>query len=382
MIQFATRKILVVGAGFSGAVHARELAEAGYWVEVIDRRPHIAGNAHDEVLACGTRIHQYGPHLFHTNNAKVVDWLRRFSDFVSYDHRVQSLLPSGKCVPLPINRRTVNEVFGKTFRSEKDIQDFLAAQAEPIPAPANAAEHLASRIGRVLTDLFFRPYTRKMWALDLEELHPSVVQRIPIRFDDEDRYFPGDIFQLLPTHGYTNLFHAILDHPRIRLTLNQPFEYNMLSDFDHCFASMAIDEYFHYSLGALPYRSIRFEHRQVDAHYQIGTAATINYTDDRPFTRETDWSRLPGHHTGHGNLRTLTLEQPCADYENNMERYYPVRTSDGRFQDLYGRYAELACAERKMTFIGRCGTYQYLDMHQVINQSLQGVGRWLKQNPL
>jgi UDP-galactopyranose mutase len=144
---------------------------------------------------------------------------------------------------------------------------------------------------------------------------------------------------------------------------------------------MPIDEYFDYSLGPLPYRSIRFDHREVETSYQFGTATTVNYTDDRPFTRETDWSRLPHHRARNCGVRTVTREQPCADHENDMERYYPVRTSDGRYQELYARYAETARADPRMTFIGRCGTYQYLDMHQVINQSLQGVRTWLAQNP-
>jgi UDP-galactopyranose mutase len=219
-----------------------------------------------------------------------------------------------------------------------------------------------------------------MWALDLEDLHPSVVKRIPLRFDDEDRYFPDDAFQLMPACGYTHLFQVILDHSRIRVTVNQPFHESMRAGFDHCFSSMPIDEYFAYTFGSLPYRSIRFEGRQLDSSYRLGTAATINYTDDRPVTRETDWSRLPGQKVSVGSLRTITQERPCADHENDMERYYPVRTSDGRYQRLYGRYAQLARSDKHLTFIGRCGTYQYLDMHQVINQSLQSVNAWLARD--
>ena len=177
------QRILVVGAGFAGATYARELAEHGYQVDVIDKRPHVAGNAYDETSDGGVRVHRYGPHLFHTSNANVVQWLMRFGAFVPYEHRVSVALASGAFVPLPINRQTINTVFDEKLR--------------------NAAEYLASQIGETLTDLFFRPYTRKMWALDLEDMAAAVVRRIPLRHDDEDRYFPDDQFQMLPRDGYT-----------------------------------------------------------------------------------------------------------------------------------------------------------------------------------
>jgi UDP-galactopyranose mutase len=368
--------ILVVGAGFAGAAYARTLAERGWRVEVIDRRDHVAGNAFDEITPTGTRIHRYGPHLFHTSNARVVEWLARFGAFVPYEHRVQAELPDGTCVPLPINRQTVNAVFGANLYDAAAVEAFLATQAEPNPALANAADFLNARIGRRLTDLFFRPYTKKMWALDLEELDAAVVRRIPLRFDDEDRYFPDDRFQLLPRDGYTRLVRAIVDHPAIRVTLGVAFDKSMLRDCAHCFNSMAIDEYFDDAFGPLPYRSIRFHHDTVPADYRKGEAATVNYTDAGPLTRETDWSRLPRHAGPAGAPRTITREEPCDYRDNNFERYYPVKTPDGRYDQVYARYRALAEREGKVTFIGRCGTYQYLDMHQVINQSLAGASAW------
>jgi UDP-galactopyranose mutase len=372
--------ILVVGAGFAGAVHARELAEAGWQVEVIDRRPHIGGNAYDEVSASGVRVHRYGPHLFHTNNEKVVDWLKRFGDFVPYEHRVEAALPDGRHVPLPVNRRTINAVFGVNLADAAAVQEFLARQAVPIAQPANAAEHLMAHIGRTLTDLFFRPYTRKMWALDLEELDAAVVQRIPIRSDDEDRYFPNDRFQMLPRDGYTAIFADIFDHPNIRVRLGETFDRAALAGYAHCFNSMPIDEYFDDAFGPLPYRSIRFHHTDIASHDAPMHAATLNFTDAGKFTRETDWSRLPNHVVTPGPRKTLTREEPCDYLENAKERYYPVKTSDGRYDAAYRRYKTLAEQDGKVSFIGRCGTYQYLDMHQVINQSLLGVRAWIARN--
>lgn len=370
-------RVLVVGAGFAGAVHARALAEAGYEVDVIDQRPHVGGNAYDELAPTGERVHRYGPHLFHTNNASVVDWLVRFGTLVPYEHRVQARLPGGAYVPLPINRATIAAVFGVRLRDAAAAQAFLRAQAEPIAHPANAAEHLHAAIGRVLTDLFFRPYTRKMWALELEELDASIVKRIPLRFDDETRYFPDDRFQLLPRDGYTVLFQAILDHPHIHLTLSQAFEPGFLQGYAHCFNSMPIDLFFEQRFGPLPYRSIRFHHLMRAGRSARGRAATVNFTDHGPLTRETDWSLLPGP-APHGARRTVTQEEPCADHENAFERYYPVKTSDGRYQTVYARYKALADAAPGLSFIGRCGTYQYLDMHQVINQSLTQVAAWCR----
>ena len=372
------KRILVVGAGFAGAVHARELAEAGYEVDVIDRRPHVGGNAYDEIGPTGERIHRYGPHLLHTNNATVVRWLARFGTFVPYEHRVQALLADGRRVPLPVNRTTINAVFGVRLRDATAVRDFLRAQAEHNPAPANAAEFLNASIGRVLTDLFFRPYTRKMWALELEELDAAVVRRIPIRTDDETRYFPDDRFQMLPRVGYTRLFEAILDHPRIRVTLGQAFEAALLPGYLHCFNSMPIDTFFDCRYGPLPYRSIRFHHELRSSPPESGQAATVNFTDDGRFTRETDWSLLPCQPAREGGRRTVTKEEPCDYLANDEERYYPVKTSDGRYQAAYARYKALADATPGLSFIGRCGTYQYLDMHQVINQSLVHAASWCR----
>jgi UDP-galactopyranose mutase len=237
-----------------------------------------------------------------------------------------------------------------------------------------------ARIGRELTDLFFRPYTRKMWALDLEDMDAAVVKRIPIRFDDEDRYFADDRYQLLPRDGYAAAFRSILDHPNISVSLSVPFDRAMLAGYRACFNSMPIDEFFDFAHGALPYRSIRFYHRAEPVGFGGARAAVVNFTDAGRFTRETDWSRLPGHRLRATGYTTVTLEEPCDYAENGYERYYPVKTADRRFQQAYDRYKTLAEVSDRCIFIGRCGTYQYLDMHQVINQSLASVRRWLARN--
>lgn len=376
VVKAMQKRILIVGIGFAGAVHARTLAAAGMNVHLIDRRSHIGGNAYDYVDKNGIRIHAYGPHLFHTKNERVLQWIRQFADFVLYTHRVRALLPNGNYAPLPINLDTVNMVLGADCETAEDVNELLAKVAIPIEAPRNAGEYLYSRIGLKLTDLFFRPYTRKMWSLDLEDMSAAVVARIPIRASRLDTYFPDDEVQILPRRGYTELFRSILDHPRITVDLNISFEKTLLRDFDYCFNSMAIDEYFDLRLGELPYRSIRFHTRTIASQGNRGWAVT-NFTDFRPFTRETAWHELPFHKAEDSSVETRTVEEPCDYKENSYERYYPVRTADERYQKIYKKYRELATREANVQFIGRCGTYQYLDMDQVINQSLASAERWL-----
>jgi UDP-galactopyranose mutase len=377
VLQRNVQRILVVGAGFAGATYARELAVRGYHVDVIDKRPHVAGNAYDEVTASGVRVHRYGPHLLHTNNVEVVQWLKRFSTFVPYEHRVSVALADGAFVPLPINRQTINAVFATRLRDKAEVHEFLRRLAIPCEVPRNAAEYLASQIGETLTDLFFRPYTRKMWGLDLEDMDAAVVRRIPLRHDDEDRYFPDDQFQMLPRNGYAEVVGAVLDHPNIRVTLQVSFDRTMLPQYLHCFNSMPIDEYFDFVFGPLPYRSIRFHHHEEAYGSAFGTTSVVNFSDTSNYTRRTDWSRLPAHTETQTGRKCVTIEEPCDYTANQLERYYPVRTHDGRHGRTYARYKALADAEAKLTFIGRCGTYQYLDMHQVINQSLRGAHAWM-----
>jgi UDP-galactopyranose mutase len=368
--------ILVVGAGFAGAVHARTLAEAGFDVQVIDQRDHLGGNAYDFVDGNGVRVHAYGPHLFHTKMPVVADWVRRFGTFVPYTHRVNVLLPNGRLAPLPINLDTVNIVFGTAFETAAEVAMHMQAVALEIAEPANAAEYLYAKIGVQLTDLFFRPYTKKMWALDLEEMSASVVRRVPLRLDRKDIYFDEDEIQMLPRDGYAKLFERIFDHPLISVSLSTGFRRDMLGDARFCFNAMPIDAFFDYRFGHLPYRSIRFHHETL-AETSAPAAAVTNFSDTGKFTRETIWDALPVHRVVETGRRTVTREEPCDDRDNFMERYYPVKTADGRFQALYDRYRQLAAAEPGLRFIGRCGTYQYLDMDQVINQSLTGVRNWL-----
>jgi UDP-galactopyranose mutase len=370
---------LVVGAGFAGAVYARELAEAGFNVEVIDKRMHIAGNCYDYIHDCGVRVHKYGPHLFHTSNQKVVDWLSRYTQWVPYEHRVVARLSDGRLVPLPVNLDTLNAVFSTDIQTADAAAAYLATKSV-IRSHVNSAEdYLYSHIGPELTDLFFRPYTVKMWDMDLTDMDVSVVRRLQIRTDRESRYFPNDTFQAMPKDGFTKLFERIFDHPRIHVRLGETFSKNNAEQYEFCFNSMPIDEYHDFDLGELPYRSIRFHLTEVPIS-EAENHALINYTHRLPQTRETWWHAIASLRVASRDVAIKTIEEPCDYKENGLERYYPVKTKDGRYDNLYQQYAEFAARNPRMFFIGRCGTYQYLDMHQVINQSLVQVAKWLEAN--
>lgn len=332
-------KVLVVGAGFSGAVIARELAEAGIHVQIIEKRNHIAGNAFDYENELGIRIHKYGPHLFHTNNKKVFDWLSRFTEWIPYKHKVKAILDDGRYVTLPVNRETKNIV------GENNI-----------------------------IDTFIRPYSEKMWGMKLEEIDSQILNRVPIRDDDNEYYFPNDEFQAMPMNGYTKLFHNLFNHPNIEVILNTEFNKNMECDFEHVFNSMPIDEYYDYCYGELPYRSIRFTNINLPMPNLL-PVAQVNFTHTGPQTRVTEWKKIPNH--GITNTWTsLTYEEPCDYTENNMERFYPVKDIKGDNRKLYKKYTEIY--NPKTSFIGRLGLYLYLDMHQCINAALSTSENFLK----
>ena len=333
------KSILIVGAGFSGAVIARELAEAGHRVTIIDQRNHIGGNAYDYDHE-GIRIHKYGPHLFHTNNKEVVDWLSQFTEWVDYKHKVKAQLADGTYVTLPVNKET-KEIVG-----EENI-----------------------------LDTFFRPYTLKMWGKTLDELDPSIINRIPTRDDDNELYFPNDEYQMMPKDGYTKLFERIFKHKYIKVFTGTKFSTSMEKKYDHIFNSMPIDEYFKYKHGELPYRSIKFHHKTVPMARVLPTA-TVNFTHDGPYTRVTEWKNIPNH--GKDPKQTIiTYEEPCDYKDNNYERYYPVKDVDGVNRETYKKYKEMVDTDR-MTFIGRCGMYVYVDMHQAISSALATAKRFLK----
>ena len=350
---------LIVGAGFAGGVLAERLAaRAGARVLVVDKRSHIAGNAYDFYDDAGVLVHRYGPHIFHTNSAKVFDYLSQFTSWRPYEHRVKTSV-DGQLVTMPINVDTLNALYGLNLNCA-EVEAFLASVAEPCEQVRTSEDVVVSRVGRELYTKFFRNYTRKQWGLDPSELDASVTARVPVRSNRDDRYFT-DQYQAMPLHGYTRMFERMLDHPNISILLNT--DYADIKDevsFREVIFTGPIDEYFDYCYGKLPYRSLRFEHQTHDrALFQ--TAAVVNYPNEHAYTRVTEFKYL----TGQEHPKTsIVYEYPTAE----GDPYYPVPQPQNA--ELYARYKALGEALPNVHFAGRLGTYKYYNMDQVVAQAL------------
>jgi UDP-galactopyranose mutase len=357
--------VMVVGAGFAGAVMARQLADAGFKVMVVDRRPHVAGNAYDRRDAAGLLIHQYGPHIFHTNSDDVFAYLSRFTEWRPYEHRVLADV-RGQLVPMPINRTTLNMLYDAGLESDEDVEAFLAARAEPVEPIRTSADVVISRVGRELYETFFRGYTRKQWGLDPSDLDKSVTARVPTRANTDDRYFT-DTHQAMPADGYTRMFEAMLDHPGIELLLG--VDYTKVREaypHDHLVFTGPIDEYFGHRFGKLPYRSLSFRHETLEREW-LQPVAVVNYPDEAvPHTRVTEYKHLTGDEAP---VTSVTFEHPS----DEGDPYYPIPREEN--QALFKRYEALAVAESHVTFVGRLATYRYYNMDQVVGQALATARR-------
>ena len=362
--------ILIVGAGLSGATIARSLADADYEVHVIDKRSHIAGNAFDFLHANGELIHKYGPHLLHGSEDSIaIKWLSRFTEWIPYEHKVKALLPNESYTSLPVCKKTLEDVFNVELNSEKEAAEFLESKRDKsIETPKNTDEMFLFSVGEELTNLFFRPYTRKMWGLDPKDLEVAVGARLPVRTSDDDRYF-NDNFQALPKKGYTEMVKNILNHPNIKVSLETAFSDLDKNDYSYTFASIPIDQFYNYKFGRLPYRSIKFHEKTVTDPDQ--PAPVVNFTDDQKFTRKTQWGLLPNSPLNKvKNSKLVTYEEPCSPEDNNYELYYPVRNKESL--EIYSKYQELASLNSSsFQFIGRTGLFRYLDMVPAVNIHLK-----------
>lgn len=351
---------MVVGAGFAGTVLAERLAsQLNLRVLVVERRAHIGGNACDRHDEHGILVHPYGPHIFHTNSAEVFNYLSQFTAWRPYEHRVRASV-DGQLLPIPINLDTVNRLYGLNL-SSMDLPDFFARHAEPIGDIRTSEDMVVSKVGRDLYNKFFRGYTRKQWGLDPRELDASVTARVPTRTTRDDRYFT-DTYQAMPLHGYTRMFERMLDHPNIKLLLNTDYrEIRHLVPWRQMVYTGPIDAFFDHRFGKLPYRSIRFEHVTL-AQTRFQDVGTVNYPNEHPYTRVTEFKHLTGQ--AHP-MTSLVYEHPMAD----GEPYYPIPRADNA--DLYRRYREEADKLPDVTFVGRLATYQYYNMDQVVAQALK-----------
>jgi len=350
---------LIVGAGFAGSVLAERLARGSdRRVLLVDRRPHIGGNAYDHHDDAGVLVHRYGPHIFHTNSREVFEYLGRFTAWRPYEHRVQASV-DGQLVPLPINLDTINKLYGLGLTAMQ-VQPFFDSLATPVAEVRTSEDVIVSRVGRELYEKFFRGYTRKQWGLDPSELDASVTARVPIRTNRDDRYFT-DTYQAMPLHGYTRMFERMLDHPNIKIMLNTDYrEVAGEIAYGEMIYTGPIDEYFDCRLGKLPYRSLRFVHETHDRPF-YQPAPVVNYPNEHAYTRVTEFKRL----TGQEHAKTsVVYEYPCAE----GDPYYPVPRAENAA--LYQQYKALADATPGVHFTGRLATYRYYNMDQVVAQSL------------
>ncbi|MFN3629964.1 MAG: UDP-galactopyranose mutase [Casimicrobiaceae bacterium] len=355
---------LIVGAGFAGSVLAERLAsELDCKVLLVDKRPHIGGNAHDRYDDNGVLIHPYGPHIFHTNSADIFEYLSRFTSWRPYQHRVLASV-DGQRVPLPINLDTINKLYGLSLTSF-EMETWLESVAEKKTEIGNSEDVIVNKVGRELYNKFFRGYTRKQWGLDPSELDASVTARVPTRTNRDDRYFT-DTYQAMPQHGYTRMFENMLAHPNIKVMLNTDYrEVVDLVPWRHMVYSGPIDAFFNFKHGKLPYRSIRFEHRTMDQQ-QFQPVGTVNYPNDYGYTRISEFK----HITGQSHAQTsIVYEYPCAD----GDPYYPVPRAQNAA--LYKLYEAEADAMDNVTFVGRLATYKYYNMDQVVGQALAAFKR-------
>ncbi len=353
--------VVIAGAGFAGSVMAERLAEAsGKRVLVVDKRPHVAGNAYDHHDKGGILIHQYGPHIFHTNSDQVVDYLSRFTAWRPYEHRVLADV-DGKLLPMPINRTTLNGLYNLNLQTDEDAAAFLASRAEPVEKIETSRDVVVNAVGRHLYETFFQGYTRKQWGLDPSDLDKSVTSRVPTRTSTDDRYFV-DTFQAMPKDGFTRMFEKMLDHPNIDLALGADYHDLKASDLAPLtIYTGPIDAFFGHRFGPLPYRSLQFRHETLDQR-RFQEVAVVNYpAEDVPYTRITEYKHLTGQTAPN---TSITYEYPSAE----GDPYYPIPRPEN--QVLYKKYEALAMQRDDVLFLGRLGTYRYYNMDQVVGQAL------------
>lgn len=354
--------ILIVGCGLSGAVLAERFANQNKKVLIIDKRDHIGGNCYDYIdEETGIRVSKYGAHIFHTNDEGVWEYINKFTEWVRYEHRVVASIED-RLVPVPVNMETINVLCNQNLQSEEDTKKWLEKQQIPCENPTNSEEVALSRVGQKLYETLFKPYTQKQWNCDPKELGPSVLSRIPLRYNTDPRYFT-DKYQVLPKNGYTVFFEKLLDHPNITVKLNT--EFNESFQYKKLIFTGPIDQYFkNAGLPELKYRSLRFETKRykntnfVQPHFVINTPSLEMNT-----TRTIEYKHLPYQKSDH----SIVIHEFPSD---EGEPYYPIPSPET--EKVYKMYQELAKKEEpNVYFVGRLANYKYFNMDQAIRNSLE-----------
>lgn len=364
------KKIGIVGAGFSGAVIARELADAGFHITVYDSRNHVAGNCHTKRDSeTDVMLHVYGPHIFHTSNQRVWKYVQKFDEFIPFINRVKSIY-NDRVYSLPINLMTINAFFGKVL-NPKDAVDFLDSIGDKsIEDPQTFEEQALRFVGRELYEAFFKGYTEKQWGMHPSALPASILKRLPVRFNYDDNYYASK-FQGIPKNGYTYIVERMLDHPNIEVRLNTSFRRDQKSQYGHVFYSGPIDAWFGNLKGRLSYRTLDFAIERHVGDYQGN--AVINYGSlEVPFTRISEHKHFAPWEQHEMTVIYKEYSRLCGERDTP---YYPIRLVKDKTQ--LAAYIELAKLEKNVTFVGRLGTYRYLDMHVTIEEALNVAEQFL-----
>lgn len=367
----SNKRIAVVGAGFSGAVVARELAQNGFQVTLFDERSHVAGNCHtSRDLETGVMVHVYGPHIFHTNNEKVWNYIRQFDEFMPFVNRVKAVF-NDRVYSLPINLLTINTFFGKNL-NPIEAQAFLKDLSDlTVDEPVTFEQQALKFVGRELYEAFFKSYTIKQWGMSPTQLPASILKRLPVRFNYDDNYYSSK-YQGIPKNGYTYIVENIIRHKNITLHLNSRVDKKQLNDFDHIFYSGPIDAWFNHSEGRLAYRTLKFEAKRFDGDYQGN--AVMNYCDmSVPWTRISEHKHFSPWET---HEKTIIYKEYSSECDVTDIPYYPIRQV--KEKDLLDKYIKQALQEKKVTFLGRLGTYRYLDMHVTIAEALDVAAKFME----
>lgn len=373
--------IIIIGAGISGAVLAERYASIGKKVLVLEKRNHIGGNCYDYYNEEGILVSKYGAHLFHTDFEDVHQYIHRFAEWYPYEHKVLAKV-DGKLVPIPVNITTVNTLFNLNIQNEEEMKAWLDKHQIKNPDPQNGKEAALARVGEVLYEKMFKNYTKKQWDKFPEELDASVLNRIPVRTNFDDRYFT-DKYQYLPKGGFTMMFENILKHPNITVMLNTDFfdVRHKIEGYQKMFYTGPIDQFFDFKFSVdehLEYRSINFVHETHDMEYYQENSV-INYPNEEGFTRIIEWK----HITGQKNPKTTIVKEFTTD---KGEPYYPV--PNPRNHEIYEKYRKEADKLVNIYFVGRLANYKYFNMDQAFKNALDLFARlqaeeevWMNINP-
>ncbi len=364
---------LIVGAGLYGAVFAREAVDAGKTVLVVDKRPHVAGNVYTEEIE-KINVHRYGAHIFHTNDRRVWDYVNRFAEFNRFTNSPVANY-KGELYSLPFNMYTFNKMWGVVSPQEAAAKIEEQRQAAGITEPQNLEQQAIRLVGADIYEKLVKGYTEKQWGRPCDQLPAFIIKRLPVRLTFDNNYFNA-LYQGIPMGGYTGMVERMLEGVEVRLNVDYLEEKEKLDGLaDRIVYTGPIDAYFQYRLGALEYRSVRFETEVLDQPNFQGNAA-VNYTD-----RETPWTRIIEHkwfefgkdREGNDIPKTVISREYSSEWKVGDEPYYPV--NDQKNDALYREYRKLAEQEERVVFGGRLGEYKYYDMDAVIARALEMWGR-------